>query len=40
MLHLLLLGDYVSVYLAFLYGADPTPTTVIDELKDWLAGQE
>jgi hypothetical protein len=39
MLTLALFGDYVSAYLAFLYGEDPTPTTVIDELKAWLASQ-
>ena len=39
MLSLVLFGDYASVYLAFLYGVDPTPTTVIDELKAWLARQ-
>ncbi|HET9475887.1 MAG TPA: SIS domain-containing protein, partial [Dehalococcoidia bacterium] len=39
-LSLVYLGDYVSVYLALLYGVDPTPTTVIDELKAWLATQE
>jgi glucose/mannose-6-phosphate isomerase len=39
MLSLTLFGDYVSGYLAFLYGVDPTPTAVIDELKSWLAGQ-
>jgi glucose/mannose-6-phosphate isomerase len=37
---LVLFGDYVSGYLALLYGVDPTPTTVIDELKAWLATQE
>ena len=36
---LILLGDYVSGYLALLYEVDPTPTTVIDELKAWLATQ-
>jgi hypothetical protein len=36
---LVLFGDYVSAYLAFLYGADPTPTPVIDELKAWLREQ-
>ena len=36
---LVLFGDYVSGYLAFLYGVDPTPTIVIDELKAWLAQQ-
>ena len=40
MLSLTLVGDYASAYLAFLYGADPTPTAVIDELKAWLAGQK
>ena len=40
MMSLVLFGDYVSTYLAFLYGVDPTPTTVIDELKAWLATQE
>jgi glucose/mannose-6-phosphate isomerase len=39
LLSLTLFGDYVSTYLAFLYGVDPTPTTVIDELKAWLAEQ-
>ena len=39
MMSLLLFGDYVSTYLAFLYGVDPTPTTVIDELKVWLKTQ-
>lgn len=37
---LVFFGDYVSGYLALLYGVDPTPTTVIDELKSWLATQE
>jgi glucose/mannose-6-phosphate isomerase len=36
---LVVFGDYVSTYLAFLYGEDPTPTRVIDELKGWLAQQ-
>ena len=40
MLSLVLFGDYVSAYLAFLYGEDPTPTAVIDELKAWLAQQK
>jgi hypothetical protein len=39
MLSLVLFGDYVATYLAFLYGVDPTPTAVIDELKVWLKGQ-
>jgi glucose/mannose-6-phosphate isomerase len=37
---LVLFGDYVSGYLALLYEVDPTPTTVIDELKTWLATQK
>ncbi len=40
MLSLILFGDYVSAYLSFLYGEDPTPTTAIDELKAWLAQQK
>jgi glucose/mannose-6-phosphate isomerase len=32
------LGDYASVYLALLYGVDPTPVTAIQELKAELAG--
>lgn len=32
-----LVGDYVSYYLALLNGVDPTPTTVIDNLKAWLS---
>lgn len=39
MLSLTLFGDYVSAYLAFLNGVDPTPTPVIDELKAWLKDQ-
>jgi len=39
MLTLVLFGDYVSYYLAVLNGVDPTPTTVIDNLKAWLAKQ-
>jgi hypothetical protein len=35
-----LFGDYVATYLAFLYGVDPTPTAVIDELKAWLKAQK
>jgi len=37
MLSLTLLGDFAAAYLALLYGIDPTPTTVIDELKALLA---
>ncbi len=40
MLSAVLFGDYVSCYLAYLNGADPTPTTVIDNLKAWLAQQK
>jgi len=35
-----LLGDHVSLYLALLNGVDPTPTTIIDNLKAWLAQQK
>ena len=34
---LVLLGDLVSVYLAVLRGVDPTPVSVLDELKSELA---
>jgi glucose/mannose-6-phosphate isomerase len=33
MLSTLYVGDYASFYLAILYGVDPTPTPVINELK-------
>jgi glucose/mannose-6-phosphate isomerase len=39
MMGVVLFGDFVSTYLAFLYGVDPTPTTPIDELKAWLKTQ-
>ena len=32
-----LLGDFVSVYLAVRRGVDPTPITAIDEIKGSLA---
>ncbi|MEE8386554.1 MAG: SIS domain-containing protein, partial [Dehalococcoidia bacterium] len=34
-----LMGDYVSYYLALLNGVDPVPTRAIDDLKAWLAQQ-
>jgi glucose/mannose-6-phosphate isomerase len=34
---LIYIGDYASVYLAFLNGTDPSPVTKIDYLKDQLA---
>ena len=34
---LILMGDYVSYYLAVLYGEDPSPVKVIDYLKEKLA---
>jgi glucose/mannose-6-phosphate isomerase len=40
MMSLILFGDYVSTYLAFLNDVDPTPTDVIEELRDWLSTQE
>jgi hypothetical protein len=36
----MLLGDFTSVYLAYLNDVDPTPVTKIDTLKKQLAGQE
>ncbi|MDD3677786.1 MAG: SIS domain-containing protein, partial [Dehalococcoidales bacterium] len=33
MLSLVLLGDYISYYLAILNGIDPTPIETIDKLK-------
>jgi hypothetical protein len=32
----MILGDFASVYLAYLNGVDPTPISVIDHLKDRL----
>jgi len=32
----IVLGDYVSVYTAFMYAVDPTPIAVIDHIKDQL----
>jgi glucose/mannose-6-phosphate isomerase len=37
LMSLVLLGDWVSYYLAMLYGVDPTPVPVIDFLKNRLA---
>lgn len=37
MMSLLLLGDWVSYYLALLHGRDPMPVAIIDELK-WRLG--
>jgi glucose/mannose-6-phosphate isomerase len=33
----IVLGDHVSVYLAFMYGIDPTPVAAIDHIKARLA---
>jgi glucose/mannose-6-phosphate isomerase len=33
----IVLGDHVSVYLAFMYGIDPDPVVVIDHIKAQLA---
>ena len=38
LLDMLLLGDFVSYYLAVLRGVDPSPTPAIDTAKDLLAG--
>jgi glucose/mannose-6-phosphate isomerase len=40
MMSLILFGDYVSGYLGILYGVDPTPTAVIEELRNFLAAQK
>lgn len=37
MMSLVQMADYVSVYLALLYGVDPTPVTAIEDLKRRLA---
>lgn len=37
MMDCIMMGDYVSYYLALLYGSDPTPVQVIDFLKQELA---
>jgi glucose/mannose-6-phosphate isomerase len=39
MLSMMLLGDFTSVYLAYLNDVDPTPVNKIDALKKQLAGQ-
>ena len=39
-LYAILLGDYVSFYLAMLNGVDPTPVAPIDNLKAQLAGAQ
>ena len=36
-LSMIVLGDYLSVYLAFTYAVDPTPIGVIDHIKEQLA---
>jgi glucose/mannose-6-phosphate isomerase len=40
MLSMMLLGDFTSVYLAYLNKVDPTPVAKIDALKKSLAGQQ
>ncbi len=40
LLSTILVGDFVSWYLATLRGVDPTPVTVVEELKRRLAGNE
>ena len=34
---MLLLGDYMSYYLALLNGADPSPVPTIDLAETWLS---
>ncbi|MFV2061883.1 MAG: bifunctional phosphoglucose/phosphomannose isomerase [Chloroflexota bacterium] len=36
-LSMIVMGDYVSVYLAFTYAVDPSPVAVIDHIKEQLA---
>jgi glucose/mannose-6-phosphate isomerase len=36
----ILLGDYVSTYLALLYGIDPMPVDAISHVKRRLSGRE
>jgi glucose/mannose-6-phosphate isomerase len=36
-LSMIVLGDFVSVYLAFTYAVDPSPVAVIDHIKEQLA---
>jgi hypothetical protein len=36
MLAAMYVGDFASFYLGILYGIDPTPTPIIDELKTQL----
>lgn len=36
-LSMIVMGDYVSVYVAFTYAVDPTPVVVIDHIKEQLA---
>jgi glucose/mannose-6-phosphate isomerase len=33
----IVIGDYVSVYVAFMYAVDPSPITIIDHIKEQLA---
>jgi glucose/mannose-6-phosphate isomerase len=38
-LYLIYLGDFVSLYLAFINGADPTPVKRIEKLKELMGGK-
>jgi glucose/mannose-6-phosphate isomerase len=40
MMSAILFGDYVSLYLAIQAGVDPSPTTIIADLKRWLAEKQ
>ena len=40
MMSVVLFGDYVSLYLAIQAGVDPSPTTIIADLKRWLAEKQ
>ena len=39
-LSVIYLGDYVSLYLAYLNGVDPMPVRVIDYLKNKLGSED
>jgi glucose/mannose-6-phosphate isomerase len=40
MMSVLVLGDYISVYLAILKKVDPTPVKIIDKIKSELAKKQ
>jgi glucose/mannose-6-phosphate isomerase len=40
LMSLVYLGDFVSLYLAYLNGVDPTPVQVIEDLKRQLSASD